>query len=386
MSQFIIPTTPDFGWECPLNNLSFGQTSVAILREMYKRGLHPAVFPMGGNVDISAQKHDEGFNQWLSRCINEAQKLHCRRKTSIKLWHIQNSLQSYSETDARLITFHELDQLTPTEVNILRNQDRVYVTSRFTQQVFASYGVESEYLPLGFDAHNFHSLPQRPKVHGITQWGVGGKAEKRKGHDKIIRLWAKRYGNNPAHHLNLAIYNPFLTRTTAEEAAANTHRFVMEALEGKAYFNIGPKQPNGHLFLPHMASNAAYNTFLQGNDIFFALSGGEGKGLPEYHATALGAWPIALRAHAYTDFLDDTNAIMVDPSGKRPAADGVFFAPAGSGSQFNEGNFFDFSEETFYKACDEAERRAAAGINTAGLALQQLSYAATVDVLLKDLK
>jgi hypothetical protein len=376
----------DFSLDLPINNLSFGNVAVGILRECYRRGLQPNVFPMAGTCDLSAQQPDAAFNSWLGHCINKAQRETCRKTTAIKLWHLNGSLSSYSETDARLLTFHELDQLTPTEVNILRNQDRVYVTSRFTQQVFASYGVESEYLPLGFDAHNFHSLPQRPKIHGVTQWGVGGKAEKRKGHDKIIRLWAKRYGNNPAHHLNLAIYNPFLTRTSAEEAAANTHRFVMEALEGKQYANIGPKQPNGHQFLPHMASNAAYNQFLQINDIFFALSGGEGKGLPEYHATALGAWPIALRAHSYIDFLNDTNAIMVDPTGKRPAADGVFFAPAGSGGQFNEGNFFDFSEEAFYKACDEAEKRAATGINTAGLALQQLGYAQTVDVLLKDLK
>lgn len=364
----------DFNLDFPINTLSFGNVAIGILRECYKRGLQPNVFPLQNQCDLSAQKPDEGFNQWLGHCINKAQKEASRNSTAIKLWHIQTSLQSYSKSNSQLITFHELDQLGANEINILRNQDRVYVTSQFTQRVFKDYGIESEYLPLGFDSHNFHSLEKRPKIEGVVQFGMGGKAEKRKGHDKVIRLWAKRYGNNPAYRLNLAIHNPFLGRDP-NEALQNTKNFIAQALEGKSYHNI--------VFHTFMATNAEYNQFLQASEIFFALSGGEGKGLPEYHATALGAWPIALRAHSYVDFLNDENAIMVNPTGKRPAADGIFFAP---GTPFNDGNFFDFDETSFYKACDEAEQRVKTGINVKGLELQKLTYKDTVDVLLKDLK
>lgn len=358
----------DFAFDLPLNSLSFGQVSIAILRECYRRGLHPSIFPLQNQVDLSAQKPDEGFTKWLGNCINKAQKDQSRKATAIKLWHISSSLQSYSSTDSRLLTFHELDALTPTELNILRNQDRVYVTSTFSQRVFTELGIPAVYLPLGFDAHNFRTLEKRPKIEGVIQWGVGGKWEQRKGHAKILNLWAKRYGNNPGHRLNLAVHNPF-------RRPEDIQREIHQALEGKQYHNV--------VFHQHMATNAEYNQFLQANDIWFALSGGEGRGLPEYHATALGAWPIALRAHAYLDFLNDDNAIMVPVSGKRPAADGIFFAP---GTPFNDGNLFDFDHAGFDAACTEAEKRVTTGINVRGLDLQAQGYAETVDVLLKDLK
>lgn len=354
--------------DLPINQLSFGQCSVAILRECHRRGLHPNVFPLAGQKDISTQRPDDAFNQWLDACINKAQKDHSRKHTAIKLWHIGGSLQSYSATDSRLITFHELDQLTRTELNILRAQDRVYVTSRFSQTVFKLLGVESEYLPLGFDAHNFATLTPRPKIEGTMQWGLGGKFEARKGHPKVLNLWAKRYGNKKEHRLNVAVTNPFLK-------PEHLNALVSQALEGKPYQNIN--------FVPYMGTNVEYSQFLQTNDVFFALSGGEGRGLPEFHATALGAWPIALRAHAYTDYLNDENAIMVNPSGKRPAVDGIFFHP---NTPFNVGNLFDFDEQDFHAACDVAEARVKTGLNTKGLELQKLTYAATLDVLLKDLK
>ena len=82
----------DINLDFPINNLSFGQTSVAILREFYNRGLTPNIFPLQGQVDLSAQKPDEKFNQWLGHCISKAQKEASRKNTAIKLWHIGGSL------------------------------------------------------------------------------------------------------------------------------------------------------------------------------------------------------------------------------------------------------------------------------------------------------
>jgi hypothetical protein len=360
--------TKDFSLDVAINGLSFGAVSIGILRECYKRGLHPSVFPLQGQVDLGAQKPDDGFNKWLGNCINKAHKEASRQNTAIKLWHLQGGLNSYSATNSRLITFHETDQITPTEINVLKNQSRVYVTSTFTQQVFKMFGVESEYLPLGFDSHNFHVLPERPRVKDVISFGLGGKLEIRKGHLKVLALWAKKYGNKREYRLNCALSNPFLKPEV-------WNGMVGQALEGKQYYNIN--------FLNHMPTNAEYNQFLQANDIYLAMSGGEGRDLPAYHSVALGAHIVALKAHAYNDYLTDANAVLVTPNGKRPAADGVFFHP---NTPFNSGNFFDFGEDDFLAACEKAEARVKTGINVAGLELQKLTYADTVDVLLKDLK
>ena len=359
---------PDFALDVPINPVSFGQCSVAVLREAYKRNLQPCVFPLQGQVDLGTQKHDEAFNQWLGNCIGRAQKDFSRKRTSIKLWHIQSSLQSYSATDSRLITFNELDQLTPTELNVLREQDRVYVTSKFSQQVFQMFGIKAEHLPLGFDSHNFTTLEKRPKIEGVTSFGLAGKFEARKSTGRTMNLWAKKYGNKKEYRLNVAVHNPFLNQQQMQQLVGN-------ALEGKSYFNIN--------FIPYMATNVEYSQFLQANDIHLAMSGGEGFDLPAFHATALGAHTVALNAHVYPDYLNSENAVLVAPNGKRPAVDNIFFH---ANTPFNVGNFFDFADEAFYAACEEAEKRTKGGINIKGLELQNQTYAQTLDILLRDLK
>lgn len=358
--------TKNFALNLPVNSVSFGNVSIAILREVFNRGLLPNVFPIG-NVDVSTQKPDNEFIQKLGAAINKAQDAHSRNDAVLRLWHIQGSLESYSRRDNRLITFFELDSLTPTETNILKNQEKVYVTSNYTKDVFKMLNVESEYVPLGFDSFNYHSLEKRLHVEDTITFCLGGKLEKRKGHFKVLNLWAKKYGNNMKYRLNCAVTNPFLKQDQMNAA-------IHQVLDGKNYPNIN--------WVPYMQSNAEYNRFLQSGQIYLAMSGGEGRGLPEYHATALGAWPVALNAHAYKDYFNADNAVLVNPNSKIPASDGVFFAPSGP---FNVGNIFDFSGDEFIAACEEAEQKAATGINTKGLELQKLTYKDTVDVLLKDL-
>ncbi len=360
-----------FALNVPVNALSFGQTAVAILREVYKRGLSPSLFPIGDSrnpFDLSTQKDDPAFTQWLHACYGSGQQRHSRKHPTLRLWHIADSISSYSEKGNDLLTFFELDQLTPLELNVLRQQRKVYLTSRYAQSVFAQFGIQSEYLPLGFDAHNFGALPKRPSVQGATSFLLAGKFEKRKGHDQVLRVWAKRYGNNSAYRLNCSLHNPFLPPGAFEQ-------LINQALEGKRYTNIN--------FLPWAPTNADYNSTLQSSEIVISMSGGEGRDLPCYHATALGAWPVAMRAHAYLDYLTDENAVLVNPNGKRPAADGIHFAP---NSVVNNGNLFCASDEDILAGFEEAERRVKTlGLNVKGMELAKVGYGPTVDTLLKDL-
>ena len=45
----------DFSLELPVNSVSFGQVSVALLREFHARGLQPCLFPIGDNIDLNCQ-------------------------------------------------------------------------------------------------------------------------------------------------------------------------------------------------------------------------------------------------------------------------------------------------------------------------------------------
>jgi hypothetical protein len=360
-----------FSIQCPLNAVSFGATSIALLREMYKRGLIPPVFPIGP-VDLSTQKPDAEFSKRVEASINSAQQRHSRQHTAFRLWHIMGSLETVSARDSRLITFQETGQLTPLELNVLRNQQRVYVTNRYAQTFFKLYGIEAEWMPLGFDAHNFRALEKRPGIEGATSWLMTGKSEHRKHTYRQLALRAKRYGRDPKHRLNLAIANGFLK---PEDQTA----LLMRALEGKTigaggyYWNVN--------FLPFAPTNAEYNVTLQSSEIVLSCSGSEGFGLPEYHAAALGAWPVVLKAHAYLDHFTDENAIMVPVSGMEPIYDGIFFSP---NQPVNQGNRFTFADEAFYAGCEEAEHRLKTlGLNEKGRLLQNQTYAQAVAVLLK---
>ncbi len=356
-----------FAFNAPINSVSFGNVTVAILREMFKRGLTPSVFPIGP-IDLSTQKQDPNFSNWLNAATNSAQQRHSRKNPVLRLWHVNGSLESFSDRGNDLLTFFELDSLTPCELNVLRQQHRVYVTSSYTKTVFEMFGIKSEYVPLGFDAHNFAPLAKRPSIEGVVSMGLLGKLEKRKGHFQVLRAWAKRYGNNKAYRLNCSVHNSFLR-------PEDQNTLIGQALDGKSYWNIN--------FLPFAATNAEYNAVLQASDIVLCLSGGEGRDLPCYHATALGAWPVATRAHAYIDYLNDDNAILVNPNGKQPAVDGIFFAPNG---QFNTGNIFTVLDDDIITGCEEAEKRAKTGLNLKGLELQKQTYAQTVDVLMNGIE
>ena len=352
----------------PINSLSFGNVSVAILRELYRaeqeNGLFPnetpAILPIGP-VEIKTQRPDAGFSTWLQNILNSSLERVDSKEPCFKLWHINGAIESVSSYERNLLTFHETNSLTPTEINILNNQNSVFVTSSYTEQVFDSHGVTARviHLPLGFDDHNFKVLEKRPTIDGVISFFLGGKMEERKQTLRQLSLWARKYGNNRRYALNVCISNPHIK---VEDQNALIHN----ALEGKRFFNIN--------FLPYAATNEEYNKVLQSSHIHLGCSLNEGFDLPLYHATAMGAWPVALNAHVYKDYLNNENAILVEPSKEMVKAhDGIFFN-FGRGP-FNQGYWPTFSDDAFIAACEEAEKRVAEkGLNTEGLKLQQRTY------------
>ena len=114
----------DFSLNLPINSVSFGQVSTAILREIYKKGLQPCIFPIGERVDLSTQEEDADFSNWVNSGVAKSLNGHSRSNPVFKLWHINGSMESFSEKQV-LYTFYELDQPTPAEVNTVKNNSTV---------------------------------------------------------------------------------------------------------------------------------------------------------------------------------------------------------------------------------------------------------------------
>lgn len=359
----------DFALHGPINKLSFGNTFICILREIHKRGLQPYIFTIG-NDDFGGFQLSNDFLSWFNSCKAKSLKSYKRDIPVVKLWHLNGSLESFGKNQT-LFTFYELDSPTEVELNIVRNNKRVIFSSKCAKDIFEQFGCENvTNVPLGFDSDSFYRIDNR-QYHesGVISFNLGGKLELRKHSMIILNLWAKKFGNNPKYKLNCALHNPFLP----PEAQNN---IVNIALEGKRFFNIS--------FLPFMENNAAFNDYLNSSEIdLTGLSGGEGWNLVPFQSMCLGKYPVVLNCSSHKDWANSENSILVNPTGKKPAYDGVFFQ---EGQPFNQGNIFTFNEEDFYDGCDRAIQKVQKTlINENGvLAGEEFTWEKAVNSILND--
>tara|TARA_B100000959_G_C14920211_1_gene599160 strand:+ start:449 stop:1552 length:1104 start_codon:yes stop_codon:yes gene_type:complete len=344
----------------PINTVSFGQLSTLLLRSLYKRVLTERgdssfdvrVFPYGGQIDLSSQEKDDMFELWLKKGVDEALESHKKTDPIFKLWHLVGSMESHS-CEQSLLSFYELDSPTKVEINVAKN-NKTFFSSQYTCDVFKSVGVNCGFMPLAFDSFNFKKTEKKYFEDDRVTFLIVGKLEKRKRHEKVLKAWTKKFGNNKKYFLNCALYNPFL-QTDQNNA------IIHKTLDGEKFFNVN--------FVNYMAENQVYNDFINSGDIVLGMSGGEGWGLPEFHAVALGKHSVIMNAHGYKGWANDSNSVLVDPSGKIDSADGMFFQ---KGNNHNQGNIFDFDEDDFISACEESiKRHEADPENKEGLKLQE---------------
>ena len=350
----------NLNFNLPINSVSFGQTSILILRTLFDRikaddkfrGLQPYVFPIG-QVDLSAQKQDKEFEQWLNGCIAKAFTHYKREMPIFKLWHLNGSMESYSQKQ-NLLSFYELDAPTPIELNIARN-NKISFSSKYTCEIFKQHGVDAGYIPLAFDSYNFKKIDKKYFQDDRVVFNLTSKFEKRKGHEKVIKSWIKKYGNNPKYALQCAIFNPFLTQQQNNQIIS---QLVLE----------GNPKPFNVSFLPTVPQNEIYNDFLNSGDIIIGM-GNESWGLPEFHSVAMGKHSVILDYNGHSDWADSGNSVLVSPDGKEEAYDGMFFH---KGQAFNQGKNPTFSQDSFISGCEIAVKRVLSNrLNSSGLALQE---------------
>lgn len=338
----------------PINNVSFGQVSSLILRNLFLRRKDARLVPIS-NVDLSSQSDlSQEFIDWVQKSVNDSLPHLSRKDKIFKLWHINGSFESFTEKQV-LLSFYELDAPTKVEVNTVKNNYKVLFSSEETVNLYRSLGCSNvDYLPLAFDKYNFSVVNKTYFTDDRIVFNLVGKLEKRKHHLKIIQLWANKFGNNRKYSLQCAIFNPFMK---PEDQTG----LISQALNGKQYFNIN--------FLPFMSQNKIYNDFLNSSNIIIGMSGGEGWGLPEFHSVAMGKYGIIMNAHGYKSWADEKNSVLVESRSKVECYDGVFFH---KGAPYNQGNICDFEPDDFISACEEAIKRVEARkINEDGLLLQQ---------------
>lgn len=354
----------ELSFNTPLNGVSFGQMSIALLREAHSKKANVNLLPLADQLDLSSQSQsDEEFLNWIKGGVEGFPENHSKDTPTIKVWHLEpkHGFNNISSNEA-LFTFYELDAPTKTEINIARRQPHVIVSSKYTKEILdSSADINCHYVPLGFDKNSFKVIPKDYHSDDRITFNLCGKFENRKRHAKILKSWAAKYGNDKRYALQCAIFNPFLD-------AKGNNDVISQSLNGEQYFNI--------TFLPMMQTNEMYNDFLNSSDIIIGMSGGEGWGLPEFQSVALGKHGVILDAHGYQGWANNENCVMVSPTSRIDSHDGVFFR---KGNNTNQGQLFDWSEDDFISGCEEAIKRSNDNkVNEVGLKLQEdFSYEKT---------
>jgi glycosyltransferase involved in cell wall biosynthesis len=308
-------------------------------------------------------KIEPDFVKYLQAATNDRYSKISKDIPSLKLWHIFGSETRYSKNQS-LFTFHEVSEVTNIEKNLLSLQDRIFVSSNYTKNIFNLNGLDNvTHVPLGFD--NDFQITNKTYLQDKIHFGILGKFENRKNTARIIKSWLKLFGNKPEYQLSCAITNPFLDK-------ARFQNELLKVLEGKQYNNLN--------FVPYMQTNSEVNDYLNSIDIDLGgLSGAEGWNLPSFNATALGKWSVVINATAHKDWATKDNSILIEPSSLKDCYDDVFFK---KGQSFNQGQFFDISDQEMDDAILKSLSYAKTP-NPEGIKLQkQFTYEKTVETIL----
>lgn len=353
----------------PINNLSLGNVSLNIFRELLERN-HPvsAFFPVGDNADFSAyDKLDPEIRaKMIDLGMNRLKNLK-KDEPTLKVWHIQGGERKLSDNQY-LFSFYETDSPTIEEIRILQAQTHTFFSCSETVENFKKRGVDNiSYVPLGFDK-DFYKTGKEYLGKGVTHFGLIGKWEKRKNTERIIRAWLKLFGGKKEYQLTCLVDNPFFQPEIMQQLKA-------QAMDGKHWNNIN--------WISRLKTNSEMNEVYNAIDIDLSgLSGSEGWGIPAHTSACLGNVCVVSNCTAHKDWAKGENIVLVEPEGKEDCYDNVFFH---KGAPFNQGRFYKISDEAI-----EAGILKGYGVfkNSMGKydrsdLIKEFSYKNTVDKILK---
>ncbi len=356
-------------FDAPINNLSFGNVAVNLLRELYNSKAKLSLFNNGEMSLEAFDSLDEDFKNWINNSINYRYHNLDKETPTLRLWHLNGGERRISPKQY-LLTFYELDEPTFVEKKITDMQEKVFMSNPTAVEAFTKLGCTNvAFVPMGFDP-DFRVFESASKlVEGKTHFILMGKFEKRKHTKEIIQAWVKKYGNNHKYLLSCCVVNPFIKHD-------QMNALLSDVLDGKHYSNVN--------FLPHLKTNSEVNHLLNSADIdLTGLSGAEGWNLPSFNATALGKWSLVYNHSAHKAWATKNNSLLMEPEEKEKAADGLFFSESGD---FNIGNICGFNEDKVIAAMEQAESKVGI-VNTEGLKLQEkFSYKNTLNKILEHME
>ncbi len=149
-------------FDAPINNLSFGNVAINLLRELYKKKAKLSIFPKTENDFTAFDKADEDFKSWVTNATTYKYHNLNPDLPSLHLWHLNGSEKRISRRQY-LLTFYELDSPTFVEKKLVEMQDKVFLSNPEGVEAFHKLGCKNvKFIPMGFDP-DFHVIKSDKK-------------------------------------------------------------------------------------------------------------------------------------------------------------------------------------------------------------------------------
>lgn len=348
----------------PINSTSLGASAFHIFEAI--KG-ECCLFPLGGGVDVSSfEPLSAGMAEKLNKAIQDGLERHKTSGTSIKLWH---QFEGYTRitADQILYSFHELNALTPIEVNSLQQQKAIIVPCQFNKEIFEKYGLGPVYVvPLGVDRSIFYPLEKYKNKNDTFVFTMMGKFEARKMHIEILQAFMAVFANNPKVKLRCCIANRFIDMKKAYQMISE------RVFRGQQVSNVE--------FIDWMPTERHVADFISSGDCLITPSRGESFNLPLLQAMSCGCSVITNADHAHKDYVTSENAHLIPSEGLIDARDDVFFRMDG---KTNTGQWFNINPNHIAQAMIEVYK-VGRKVNEAGIeTAKSLSWDKTADGILK---
>jgi len=321
----------------PVNPTGYGVHSTNFIAALSK--LVDIRLFLKGNHDYNG-KHKETINKLLQ----VGKETFNRFDTSICLWH-GSDMATFCGSPRIAYTVFEIDKLRTHEVSHLGSCDRVWVPSKWAQEIvqrdLANRYLTTAVVPEGVDTEMFPYTSEERSFSRFRLLNIG-KFEVRKGHLQILE-WLKKT-KHPVDFIG-HWYSMFMAKDTIHNLIKSfgfKHlgmNFIdSDELTPQIMCDVfGSDNSPAKLWMPtdYLRSEGGTKSLInQANAGVFPYSA-EGWNLPLMECMASGLPCIATMYSGPTEFLTPDNAMLLMDYNMMPAQDGVFFHGDGQWAAIN---------------------------------------------------
>jgi glycosyltransferase involved in cell wall biosynthesis len=293
----------------PINQLGYGVVGYNVLKSLLAN--HDVSY-----FAIGKPSWDSDLT-FVKGAIERAQSFN-KDAPSIRIWH-QNDLAMFPGGGQRIgWPIFELNKFTDIEKVHLSSVDKLFVCSNWAKTVLEENGIKPplgiHVVPLGVDTSIFYkneaALQHRAYwTQDKTVFLNVGKWEVRKGHNELVEAFNAAFTPEDDVELWMLNHNPFIGRENENWKT----KYLSSPMGGAIKI------------IPRMNSQKELCDVFNSVDFGVFPAHAEGWNLEPLELMACGIPSIVTNYSGHTEYLNETNSLLVEPNGMESARDGRWF-------------------------------------------------------------